>query len=208
MTLRHLQVVTTTLLACASFAACSGSQPPAPRAFVLATLGAARDTSGNNLCQAYNSAKPVVTIGTNTANSPVRVNDGDQNAGGTVNVRCAVDGSFDLDLFAATGGSFAGSLQIAGHIGPMGGSGLFGQIVAQGLTYSQKADANGGCSITFQYMGGPVPDPVPISQGRIWAHVSCLQMLSQDGHMVMFMGGGSAQEACGGEADFIFENCS
>jgi hypothetical protein len=205
---RHLQVVTALLLACAAFAACSNSAPPPPRAFVLATLGAARDTSGNNLCQAFNSAKAVLNIGTNTGTNPTRVNDGDQNAGATVNVSCSVDGSFEVSLFAGQGGSQGGSVQIAGHVDKGGSQGLVGQLVTQGLTYRQNANESGGCTVAFKYMGGDVPDPTPISQGRIWAHISCLKMANQDGHVVKLMDMTSVPEVCAGEVDFIFENCS
>jgi hypothetical protein len=204
MTLRHLQVVTTTLVACAAFAACSGAAPPPARAFVQANLGASRDANGNNLCNSANAQRAVLNIGTSTGMNPTRVNDGDQNAGGTVHVQCSVDGGFDVVLGATLGGSQGGIFQVAGHVDAKSG----GQAISVNLTAQSSSYAETDCTISFLFAGGAVPDPAPISQGRIWAHTSCPKMANQDGHVVKLMDGTSPGEVCSSEVDFIFENCS
>jgi hypothetical protein len=160
--------------------------------------------AGNNLCSVANASRAVFVLGTNTGVSPVRVNSGDMSAGGTVRVGCTVRGGFDVSLNASVGGAQGGALQVTGHVDPIsGGQGILGLLTSQGGAYRES-----DCTIVFTYSGGAVPDPQPIAPGRIWAHLSCPKMLSQDGHIVRLSDGTSVTETCGGEVDFVFENCS
>jgi hypothetical protein len=63
--------------------------------------------------------------------------------------------------------------------------------------------------VAFLYGGDPVPQMPPIASGRIWAHLSCQQMVDPQGlRHIILMDGTQVPEVCDAEVDFIFENCS
>jgi hypothetical protein len=202
---------------CTLLSACSNSNG-IPQTFDDVFLGAYYDPNHimQNTCASFKSLKEVFSIGTATGNcnaqtnvcngtGPVRVADGaSQSGGATVNVKCSVTGSYDLSLNASLGST--GTLQINGHVdGKSGGTMLSGDIAYEGNDYT----ASGNCSAAFTYGGDPVPQNPPIASGRVWAHLSCPQMVDPQGlRHIILMDGTQVPEVCDGEVDFIFENCS
>jgi hypothetical protein len=205
------------LALCAALSACTGNTAT-PQAFASVNLGAYYDMvnhNGANTCKSYMSLREVFAIGTATGNcdpktgvcngtGPVRVKDGEsQNGGAPVNIRCTVNGNYDVNLEASLGNT--GTLSIVGHVdATAGGKGLSADIGYQSTHYSGN-----DCTVTFMYGGMDVPQHPPVASGRIWAHLSCPQMGDPDGvRHVVLMDMSLVPEVCDGEVDFIFENCS
>jgi hypothetical protein len=191
-----------------------GASPTTPLsdAFVNATIGPAYDANNNNLC-VWGSTRAALTIGANggVSTAPTTQADGssqDQD-GGLVDVLCSVTGAFDVNLSAGLGPSgiaAGGVLQIVGHVDAgNGGVNVTGTLGAPnaGGNFSSSA-----CTVTFKYNGGAVPASPAIAAGRIWAHVSCPIMLSENPPVMVIIGSSQVVETCDVEADFLFENCS
>jgi hypothetical protein len=180
--------------------------------FVNATIGPAYDANNNNVC-VWGSTRAALTIGANggVSAAPTTQADGssqDQD-GGLVGVLCSVTGAFDVNLSAGLGPSgiaAGGVLQIFGHVDAgNGGTNVTATLGAP------NADGNYGpsaCTVTFKYDGGAVPASPAIAAGRIWRHVSCPIMLSENPPVMVAIGSTQVVETCDVEADFLFENCS
>jgi hypothetical protein len=189
------------LLACVALVACSSTPAPPPEAFVSFTLGPHPDSMGNNLC---NNASPVgvLSIGAATGGTPLTQPDGSHGSTGNVAVGCSVKGGFTVVLTAGLGGGQGGSLEIDGSNidTSSGGSNISATFTSNSLTHSAT-----DCTITYKYQGGPVLAAPPVAPGRIWAHLSCPDMVNPN--QQKNVNGMQVSETCDGEADFLFQKC-
>lgn len=154
-----------------------------------------------------------LSIGMPTGEKPTTILDQGQAAGGTATVTCSVHPhgqGFDVALNVSVAGPGGGALTItspagAGAIGSSGGTGVT-------AAFSNAADGDGlsetGCTITFEYMGAPVPVSPAVAAGRIWGHLACPQALFSGGRTALGPDGGSTPASCAASGDFLFENCS
>jgi hypothetical protein len=135
----------------------------------------------------------------------MRVNDGQQDRGmDVVQVQCSVTGGYEVRLSDYRPGTSGGNLTIFGHVDvSAGGQNITAELDTNGYMF-QASD----CNISFTYQNSTVPQNPPIAKGRIWGHLSCTKMVDAGGKMAILMDGSQVSEACGLEADFIFENCS
>ena len=179
-----------------------------PDAFIAATLGVG-PSSPSTVCN-VGSTRSELSVGVAINNSrPATVADGDQQAGSTVHVSCAVvasGGGFDIALEVSTDGPAGGDVTIlspggAGAVTLSGASGITGTFTRSDGTYSQSA-----CTIAFTYLGGAVPGSPPVAAGRIWGHLSC-PAAQASGETVPSPDGGVETVQCDAEADFLFEQC-
>ena len=171
-------------------------------AYVSATLGPHRDGDGNNLCS-FGTPTQGLRIGT-TGSEPLVAVDGSMQSGAVVNLSCTVAAGFHVNLVASLGGESGGTLSVSGDVDPAsGGTGIVADIVSAVDGEFSQSD----CTITFTYVGQPVPVSPPIDQGRIWAHLSCPAMVNTSGATVRLMDGTTSPETCDVEVDFEFENC-
>jgi hypothetical protein len=135
--------------------------------------------------------------------SPTRVQDGVGQAHVTCSVTPSAGGTFQVQLSAASTAPMGGRMTIIGQVDPKSG----GQNLTATFVGSINGSANGdyssmSCSVTFSYMNGVVPlNEPPVADGRIWAHISCLNAQRPD---IMNMG---MPLTCDAEGDFVFENC-
>jgi hypothetical protein len=192
------------VLVCAAVGACSNSTA-VPRTFLSATFKAFYDPMHNNqnTCKQRNGGE-VLGIGT-ASSDPMRVSDGQQDRGmDIVQVQCSVTGSYEVRASAYRPGASGGNLSISGHVDvSAGGQNITAELDLSGYTF-QASD----CNISFTYQNSAVPQNPPIAKGRIWGHLTCNKMIDGSGQLAMLMDGAQVHEACGLEADFIFENCS
>lgn len=207
--------------------------PAIPQAFVSAQLGAVRDANLNNLCN-QTSLRDVLDIGTSTGtcdpvtgrcsgNGPGRAIDGttqingNLQAGDAVHVQCSVAGTplpgtpnvyagVDVNVSATVDGPRGGTFFVAGHIDGYGNGTNIHSVL--NVPFWDGAFSQNDCTVAATYVGGPVPMSPPVASGRLWVHLSCPKMLNKSGTQVRLMDGSQVAEACDGEADFIFENCS
>jgi hypothetical protein len=193
------------LSAAAITSACSSKPAPAD-AFAATSL-----QPGSQPGCSFAQQTSVITVGVATGTEPTTVQNGGSQAGGQVTVSCTVhpdSGGYDIDLHVELVGR--GSMHVystaAGAVTSNGGMGLSATFTADvqgtGQTYTAMTD----CTLTYMYMGGQVPNSTPIAPGRIWAHISC--PAAQATSNVLLPDGGTVPQACDGEADFLFENCS
>jgi hypothetical protein len=195
------------LAASGAVAACSNSSPPPADAFVNATIS---PTAADPAICNTGSQTPMLQIGTATAGSPTRVNDGDtQNGAQKVQVSCTVTpsgGGFDIKLQATESG--AGTLIITsppgqGAVTNQGGQNITGVWESQDNGTYRESD----CTLSYTYNGAPVSISPPIAAGRIWAHISCPNA-QLGGVTKQLPDGGTTDVTCDNEADFLFENCA
>jgi hypothetical protein len=149
-----------------------------------------------------------LVVGQTVAGKPVTVLDGDSSRGSPVNVACTVapaGGGFDVSLNVTVGGAGGSSLTITtqpgqGAVTLQGASGVTAVFKNASAAYRET-----DCTIAFTYVGGPVPDTLPVAAGRIWGHVSC--PAAQNDQQAMGPDGGLLDLHCDAEADFLFEQC-
>jgi len=174
-----------------------------PEAFVLAQVGPG--TGGAAVC-GFASDDTFVQIGVPTPPLPMTITSGDLQPGsGTVHVNCKVGpsgGGFNVQLSAEVDGTNGGSFTVVGQVAVSGGTGLQGGFTSAGMGTFSDPD----CSITFTYIGNPVPSALPITAGRIWAHIDCPTAM-QAGTFEIGEDGGMTPRVCDAHADFMFENC-
>ena len=193
-------------LACAALAACSSPASPPPDTFLSVTLNPHKDANNraDALC-AYGSPRSVLSIGNPVSPTPTTVATGTATSTGDVTVFCSVTGGFQVGLTGALGGTTGGTLQISGHVGTSGGTGITASF-ASGM-YGNYDESD--CTIAFTYNNNAVPMSVgaPIAPGRIFGHLLCPSAPSSSGHVRMLPDGSTVTEVCDLEADFEFENC-
>jgi hypothetical protein len=186
------------LLACASAVACSKT-PAAEDVFVSASL------TGIN-CPVSN-ANVLTAGGANPGGQqPMSVPAGTNN----LSINCSVvpsGGGYDIQLSAHQPGANGGDLVVTGHVDANGGTVNTEWVSqAEGLSYSQS-----DCKLSYTYFTQPIPMAQRISDGNIWAHVSCQKAMdtggSTSGTQMQGLDGGIINSVCDGEADFLFSNC-
>jgi hypothetical protein len=100
---------------------------------------------------------------------------------------------FSLDLSAS---SSAGHVTLTSPSGaPVTASA--GGTVALSISGPSGSFASSACTLSFMYLGSPIPVNPPIADGRVWGHVACPSAQPT--------GGGGA---CDVQADFLFEECT
>jgi len=180
--------------------ACSSS-PPAAQAYANVTIGPAPGAAGGK-CN-FMSRQPFLLLGVPDTRSPTRVQDGAGPAHVTCSVTPGAGGTFQVQLSAVSTAPMGGQMTIIGQVDPKNG----GQNLNATFGSSINGNANGdyaslNCTVTYSYMNGVVPlSEPPVADGRIWAHISCLDAQRSD---IMNMG---MPLACDVEGDFVFENC-
>jgi hypothetical protein len=191
--------------ACIAVGACSNNNPQAPDGFIAATI---TEGSVPGLCP-FASQQTWLDVGVDTTGKPQTVQNGNQNAGATVDVTCtvsAVGNGFDVILSISQGGLQGGSVTVASASGQGAVTASGGTVSGTFESESQGAYRDSACTITYTYMSMPVPDSPPIAAGRIWGHLSCPNAVI-DGQFGVGADGGPVAKTCDGEADFLFEQC-
>jgi len=193
---------------CAAVSACSSNHPAQPDAFIQATVGFGTE-SGPQVCN-FGSVQQWLDIGTPVGGKPTTVQDGQSQAGSTVNVSCTVSTSgdgFDISLAATQQGLTGGSVIITspagqGAVTQSGGSNISASFESESYGTYREDD----CTISYLYQGETVPDMPPVAAGRIWGHISC-PTAQVSGKTVTLPDGGTQNVQCDAEADFLFEQC-
>jgi hypothetical protein len=194
------------LAACGAAAACSSTNNPPPDAYMAAEVGGGPD------CPFPSPVTTWLPVGTDTADKPTTVTDQGSTASGTASIDCTVHpsgGGFDISLSVSVAGSPGGNVTItspsgAGAVTTSGGTGItasFYNSVDQG-PYSET-----NCTISYTYLGAPVPISPPIAAGRIWGHINCPDATSS-GMTTTGPDGGATVRQCPASADFLFEQCN
>ncbi|HTB75163.1 MAG TPA: hypothetical protein VK762_18060 [Polyangiaceae bacterium] len=187
------------LLACASAVACSKT-PATPDAFVNASLG-------GTLCP-VNDATVINTMGMTSATAPSTTPAGQDNLSITCSVAAGGNG-YTIQLDAQLPGSTGGELIVSGTVDATNGGKVAAQWVSQmsGLSYESN-----DCTLSYTYIGQPIPENQRLSSGQIWAHVSCPDAMQPNGSIAGTQttgpDGGVINSVCDGEADILFSNCS
>jgi hypothetical protein len=189
----------------ASPCACNSSSPAAT-AFVTSYI---QPAGGGTVCD-YGTITEWINIGAPTGKDPTVVaNGGNQGGGQPVSVGCTVhpDGAgFDVALNASLGDH--GSITITSLSGKTISSSVDGTVAATFQSQKMGTWTSEKCTLSNQYLTGPVPRKDPVAAGRIWAHVSCLAAERNDGEMRGLPDGGIGLATCDTEADFLFEFCN
>jgi hypothetical protein len=109
---------------------------------------------------------------------------------------------FQITLSAAVDGM--GSFSAYGNVDSSNG----GQGIIGNFTSVQDGDFRAtDCTISYSYMGGPVPvNGPPVQAGRIMAHIDCANAVNM-GQSGVAADGGITSRTCDAHADFLFENC-
>jgi hypothetical protein len=211
--LRPAGALAALLTACALSGACSNNSSTPPSVYIIATLGVG-SSSPAPLCN-FASSQPWVSVGTNTNSSatpPSTVQDGNNAAsGGKVSVNCTVAPSgngFDVRLSVTEAGLSGGTVTITS---PSGQGAVTASAGASGLTGVFSSSTYGtytsnDCTIAFTYNGESITGQPPIAAGRIWGHLSCPVAINSN-HTTTGLDGGTANEQCDAEGDFLFEEC-
>jgi hypothetical protein len=139
-------------------------------------------------------------LGSPVGASPTRVANGGMSGGGQVSIACIVESvgnGFDVSLRAAVGGASGGSFEVTSPSGQgaVTTSGAMGIQTAAMSTSANAAYQSSACTLSYTYKGTTVPDSPPVTAGRIWGHVSCMDAAGPAG-------------TCDLEADFLFEQCT
>lgn len=173
-----------------------GQAAISPEGFVAATVGSGAQSPDCPI----GSPMPWLSIGSATSGTPAIVE-----SSSSATIDCAVravgkgyDVSVSVVVQGPGGGSFTlDSPQGLGAVRVSGAQGLAASFASTqaGATY-QESD----CTLSFTYLGQPVPDSPSVFPSRIWAHVSCPTAQPQ--------GASDASDTCDGEADFLFERCA
>jgi hypothetical protein len=203
MTFRLLRHTAWPALCSAALASACSSKPATADAFVSASL----QPGGSGMCS-IGFQSTIFEIGVATGTQPNTVKDGGSQAGGQVSVSCTVhpdNGGYDLSLFAELHDQGAMQLNSTSPVMSSGGQGVVGSFTKTVGTSSGQTFTANDCSISFTYMQEPVPNAAPIAGGRIWAHVSCQDAVGNSSFLLP--DGGSTNQVCDAEADFLFENC-
>jgi hypothetical protein len=184
---------------------------PAPDAFLALTMGAEPSTPRGTCI--LDGTQKLFTIGVATSPAPQRLRDGATAADGSpVKVACSVvpasGGAFDVSLSASLASPSGGTVAIAsppgaGAVTTSGGQSLHAVFTTVEVGTYQETD----CTLSYTYLGAPVPDTPSIAAGRIWGHLSCPHAILQGGHTAGPDGGFVAEE-CDAEVDLLFENCA
>jgi hypothetical protein len=190
------------LLACVAVAACS-KKPAVEDAFVLVTVGPSDAFPG--LCSNVSSTSTFFAAGqTNSSTLPTTVTDGED----SVTINCSVspnNGGYDINVSASLPGAQGGVFNVYGHTNAGGSNtGLSGTFYGPGGQFTAKNN----CTLTYMYENDPIAANQQISAGEIFAHISCPDAIDQGGEQVLTGDGGSSEETCDAEADFLFENCT
>jgi len=207
MTSRILRRAAGSAIACALGFACSGSKPPVANAFLSAEVGPG---SGNGSLCGYGSNQDWPPVGSPLSPEPSVTTSGDFEQGwGKVTLFCKVDstggGNFNIELSAEVAGPMGGSVTVSGTVNDT--TGATGGITGSFTSATKGSFSDSNCSVTFTYLMMPLGvSGSPIAKGRIWGHLSCPNATQQE-TSVPTEDGGSTQETCDGEADFLFQNC-
>jgi hypothetical protein len=92
----------------------------------------------------------------------------------------------------------------AGAVTTSGGSGITASFYS---SVDQGPFSDTDCTITYTYLGKPVPISPPIAAGRIWGHIECPHALDS-GQTTTGPDGGAVERQCPASADFLFEQCN
>lgn len=176
---------------CGGGSSSGGTSTGLPDGFVSAVLM-------NAPCEPGGPTVNLVSIGMATPGRPITVTSGGSNGGTpaqTAQIDCQIipycDGfSVSIDATVMSMGVSAPSFQITTR--PMD------LVTASGGTVEANlGDWQGhNCTLSFTYLGAPVPESPPVAPGRIWGHVECPMVTSGQG------------VRCSAEADFLVENCT
>jgi hypothetical protein len=195
--------------ACVAQVACSNNNPPAPDAFVQATVGVGPQSPAA-VCNYSGGAQDFLDIGTPTGGKPTTVQDGSSQNNTSVHVSCSITtaaNGFDISLNATLEGLQGGSVTITSPSGQGAVTTSGGTVTASFQSAEHGLYKESDCQITFTYQGTTVPDNPPIAAGRIWGHISCPAAQAANGQGTVGPDGGGAAQ-CDAEADFLFEQCS
>jgi hypothetical protein len=115
---------------------------------------------------------------------------------------------FDIVLYAVLSGTSGGTVAITsppseGAVTTSGGVGISASFLETDMGTFTSTD----CTITFTYMGEPVPVSPPVAAGRIWGHLECPDALEAN-HLGTGPDGGATVVTCPVSADFLFEQCA
>ena len=181
-----------------------GTAPPAD-AFIAAVVGGGPD------CPFPSPVTNWLSVGTTTAAKPTTVVDQGSTGSGTACIDCTVHpegAGFDIALSLSVAGDPGGSVTItspqgAGAVSTSGGAGIT-------ASFYDSTDpgpfSSSSCTITFTYMGQPVPVSPAVAAGRIWGHIDCPDA-TESGQTAIGPDGGATARACAASADFLFEQC-
>ncbi|HEX4448604.1 MAG TPA: hypothetical protein VH044_17795 [Polyangiaceae bacterium] len=192
------------LVACAGVAACS-KQPATETAYVDANVGPGSGAA-STLCSGLGSQQSFLAVGAMASNTqPTTVPEGTNNLTIDCSVAASGDG-YDIQLNASLPGPQ--QLIVTGHVDATNGGSVYGEFVNNQWGAFQQKD----CTLTFTYFNNDIPMNERLTQGSIFAHVSCpeavIQGASITGTQINLPDGGIANETCDAEADFLFQNCN
>jgi hypothetical protein len=225
---RHFRRLLTLLaLSAAVIAACSGETPGArtsgdggndatsidggdAMAIVPDAFAATSIQPGTSGVCSFAQQTAVIDVGVPTGSPPDTVSNGGSQAGAQVNVDCTVhpdNSGYDIDLNVEVVGQGAMHVYstVAGAVASSGATGISATF-SKSVGGSAQSFSATDCTLTYMYQLAPVPNPMPVAPGRIWAHVSCPD--AQTMVDVLLPDGGRVPEQCDVEADFLFENCT
>ncbi len=204
-------VVALTALACSSSSSGGGTgvpdgAGPPPDAFIAAEVG-----GGGGTCNLPGPNTTWLPVGIATMDKPTTVTSGGSTGSGTATIACTVHPSgngFDIDLSVTVAGTPGGNVTIGspageGAVTMSGGTGITASFTSGTMgPYSSSA-----CTLTFTYMGQPVPVSPAVATGRIWGHIDCPDA-TVAGQTTTGPDGGPAEVGCPASADFLFEQCN
>jgi hypothetical protein len=179
---------------------------PASQAFVSAILMGGSLSGVNDTQVCGNTVGLQMQLGNAVQPLPVVVTDGSNQAGQSVHLTCAVDGTssgYAIQLSATVNGM--GSIFISGSNLVSSGSmtGLSASFTYMGVTYADSF----GCVLSYSYNGAPLPAGGAPAPGRIWAHIEC-DHATANGMYATLPDGTQVPRTCELSADFLFQNCS
>jgi hypothetical protein len=185
-------------------AAHDGGVAMASDAFTLATL----QPGAGGVC-AFAQQTTSMEVGVQTGAKPTTVVNGASQAGALVRVACTVHpdhNGYDIDLDVEIAGQ--GAMHVfssaPGAVTSSGATGI-GATFSQNVGGASQTYSANNCTLMYTYQTKPVPNPMPVAPGRIWAHVSCPDAEAASGVLV---DGATVPFQCDAEADFLFENCA
>jgi hypothetical protein len=185
------------LAACGVAVACSSTNNPPADAYMAAEVG------GGASCSTLPSPNSAwLPVGTDTAGKPTTVTDQGSTGSGTATIDCTVHPSgngFDVQLSVSVAGNPGGTVIISGTVTTSGGTGITGSFYN---SVDLGPYAEDDCTISFTYLGQPVPISPPIAAGRIWGHIDCPKAVEAG------QNNGMGAVTCPASADFLFEQCN
>jgi hypothetical protein len=176
-----------------------------PDAFMSTVVGGGPD------CPFATPVTNFLSVGTDTQDKPTTVTNQGSTGSGTATVSCSVHPSgngFDILLSLSVSGAQGGSVTItspagAGAVTASGGSGITASFTS---AVDQGPFESSACTLTYTYLGQPVPVNPTVAAGRIWGHIDC-PGATEAGHVGIGPDGGTTPIACDASADFLFEQC-